>query len=116
MALETTSFVVAFAVLLFFFGLISRKISGTVVTAPMIFVAVGMLLSPEGLDFVDLSPKTGGIGGSETVSLAVIMTVFLSVFVQGATAGPGSERYARIVAVRCYLLMRLKGEKWKNFQ
>ncbi|WP_440948084.1 cation:proton antiporter [Methanosarcina sp. T3] len=42
--------------------------------------------------------ETGGIGGSETVSLAVITTVFLSVFVQGATAGPGSEWYARIIA------------------
>ena len=42
--------------------------------------------------------ETGGIGGSETLSLAVITTVFLSVFVQGATAGPGSEWYARIVA------------------
>jgi len=28
----------------------------------------------------------------------VITTVFLSVFVQGATAGPGSEWYARLVA------------------
>ncbi|WP_239451292.1 hypothetical protein [Methanosarcina horonobensis] len=27
--------------------------------------------------------KTGGIGGNETVSLAVITTVFLSVFVRG---------------------------------
>ncbi|AKB78140.1 Na+/H+ antiporter [Methanosarcina horonobensis HB-1 = JCM 15518] len=29
--------------------------------------------------------ETGGIGGSETVSLSVITTVFLNVFVQGAT-------------------------------
>jgi sodium/hydrogen antiporter len=42
--------------------------------------------------------ETGGIGGNETLSLAVITTVFLSVFVQGATAGPGSEWYARLVA------------------
>ena len=42
--------------------------------------------------------ETGGIGGSETLILAVITTVFLSVFVQGATAGPGSEWYSRIVA------------------
>ncbi|AKB81208.1 Na+/H+ antiporter [Methanosarcina barkeri 3] len=42
--------------------------------------------------------ETGGIGGNETLSLAVITTVFLSVFVQGATADPGSEWYSRIVA------------------
>jgi NhaP-type Na+/H+ or K+/H+ antiporter len=41
--------------------------------------------------------ETTVIGGSETVSLVIITTVLLSVFVQGATAGPGSEWYARIV-------------------
>ena len=39
-----------------------------------------------------------GIGGIKTVSLAVITTVFLSIFVHGATAGPISNWYARIVA------------------
>lgn len=57
---------------------------------------------PRGLAYVVLlliaMEETGGIGGSETLSLAVITTVFLSVFVQGATAGPGSEWYSRIVA------------------
>jgi NhaP-type Na+/H+ or K+/H+ antiporter len=40
-----------------------------------------------------------GIGEITTVSLIVITTVFLSIFVHGITAGPGSNQYARIVAV-----------------
>ncbi|AKB37195.1 Na+/H+ antiporter [Methanosarcina siciliae C2J] len=52
MEAEITNFVIAFSVLLFAFSLVSRKISGTVVTAPMIFVTAGMLLSPEGLDLI----------------------------------------------------------------
>ena len=39
-----------------------------------------------------------GIGGIKTVSLVVITTVFLSIFAHGATAGPGSEWYTRLVA------------------
>ena len=38
MTTEITNFVIAYSVLLFVFSLVSRKISGTVVTAPMIFV------------------------------------------------------------------------------
>ena len=37
------------------------------------------------------------IEGIKTISLVVITTVFISIFVHGITAGPGSERYARIV-------------------
>ncbi|WP_205793643.1 hypothetical protein [Methanosarcina sp. MSH10X1] len=40
---ESTAFVIAFGVLLFIFSLISRKISGSMVTNPMIFV-FGLLL------------------------------------------------------------------------
>jgi NhaP-type Na+/H+ or K+/H+ antiporter len=37
------------------------------------------------------------IEGITTISLVVITTVFISIFVHGITAGPGSERYVRIV-------------------
>ncbi|MGB9928497.1 MAG: cation:proton antiporter [Methanosarcina sp.] len=71
---EIASFFIAFAVLLFAFGLISRKISGTVITAPMIFVAAGFLLSPAELDLVKLSSN------SELVLIiaesALILTLF----------------------------------------
>jgi sodium/hydrogen antiporter len=74
MTTEITNFVIAYSVLLFVFSLISRKISGTVVTAPMIFVAVGMLLSPEGLDLVDLSQSGSLI--LWVAELALVLTLF----------------------------------------
>ncbi|WP_231582955.1 sodium:proton antiporter [Methanosarcina sp. MTP4] len=74
MTSEATSFVIAFATLLFVFSLVSRKISGTVVTAPMIFVAAGLLLSPEGLDLVELS------AGSSFVLLVAEVALVLTLF------------------------------------
>nr|WP_011308007.1 cation:proton antiporter [Methanosarcina barkeri] len=60
--------------LLFLFGLASRKISDTVVTAPMIFVAAGMLLSPEGLYLVNLSSSSTFI--LNLAELALVLTLF----------------------------------------
>ena len=74
MTTETINFVIAYSVLLFVFSLVSRKISGTVVTAPMIFVAVGILLSPEGLDLIDLS-QSGSLVLS-VAELALVLTLF----------------------------------------
>ena len=74
MTTEITNFVIAYSVLLFVFSLVSRKISGTIVTAPMIFVIVGILLSPEGLDLIDLS-QSGGLILS-VAELALILTLF----------------------------------------
>jgi sodium/hydrogen antiporter len=71
---ETTAFVTAFAVLLFVFGLVSRKISSTVITAPMIFVAAGMLLSPEGLDLVKISSSSSLV--LLVAELALVLTLF----------------------------------------
>jgi NhaP-type Na+/H+ or K+/H+ antiporter len=74
MTSEIEYFVITFAVLLFLFGLVSRKISGTIVTAPMIFVAAGLLLSPEGLDFVSISSNSTLI--LNIAELALILTLF----------------------------------------
>lgn len=74
MTTETINFVIAYSVLLFVFSLVSRKISGTVVTAPMIFVAVGILLSPEGLNLIDLS-QSGSLILS-VAELALVLTLF----------------------------------------
>lgn len=74
MTTETINFVIAYSVLLFVFSLVSRKISGTVVTAPMIFVAVGILLSPEGLNLIDLS-QSGSLVLS-VAELALVLTLF----------------------------------------
>lgn len=74
MTTETINFVIAYSVLLFVFSLVSRKISGTVVTAPMIFVAVGILLSPEGFNLIDLS-QSGSLVLS-VAELALVLTLF----------------------------------------
>ena len=58
MAGEITTFVIIFVTLLFVFGLISRKITGTVVTAQVVFVTAGILLSPAVFNLIDLSPKS----------------------------------------------------------
>lgn len=74
MTSEIAAFVIAFAVLLFVFSLVSRKISGTVITAPMIFVAAGMLLSPEGLDLVKISSSSSLV--LLVAELALVLTLF----------------------------------------
>jgi NhaP-type Na+/H+ or K+/H+ antiporter len=68
---EITTFVLIFGTLLFAFGLASRKISETVITAPMIFVAAGMLLSPAGLGLIELSPKSSLVLAITDVALAL---------------------------------------------
>jgi NhaP-type Na+/H+ or K+/H+ antiporter len=45
---------IIFAIVLFVYSLVSHRIEASMVTAPMIFVAIGMLVSPEGLDIVPL--------------------------------------------------------------
>lgn len=74
MTSETASFFISFAILLFAFGLISRRISGTVITAPMIFVAAGFLLSPAELDLVKFSSNSTLV--LTIAELALILTLF----------------------------------------
>jgi sodium/hydrogen antiporter len=74
MTSEIINFVIVFSVLLFVFSLVSRKIFGSVVTAPMIFVAAGMLLSPEGLNFVKLSSNSTLF--LNIAELALVLTLF----------------------------------------
>ncbi len=74
MTAESTSFVIAFAVLLFVYSLVSRKISKTVVTAPMVFVAAGILLGPDGLDMVELSANSSFV--LTVAEVALVLTLF----------------------------------------
>ena len=48
--------IIAFASIVFLISLISPRLEGTLVTAPMVFVAAGLLLSPAGLDWIDPGP------------------------------------------------------------
>jgi NhaP-type Na+/H+ or K+/H+ antiporter len=74
MTSEATSFVIAFAALLFVYSLVSQRISKTVVTTPIIFVAAGMLLSPEGLDMVEFPEGSSFI--LKVAEVALVLTLF----------------------------------------
>jgi NhaP-type Na+/H+ or K+/H+ antiporter len=47
---------IIFSIVLFVYSLLSRRIDRSIVTAPLLFVAIGMLVSPEGFDIIPLSP------------------------------------------------------------
>jgi NhaP-type Na+/H+ or K+/H+ antiporter len=54
---ETLIFLAAFVTVLFLYSLVSRRIEKTVITAPMVFVAAGLLLGPGGVDLVTLTAE-----------------------------------------------------------
>ena len=43
------------AVVVFAFGLVSRRLEGTVLTAPLVFVAAGVVLGPAGLGLAEFA-------------------------------------------------------------
>jgi NhaP-type Na+/H+ or K+/H+ antiporter len=65
---------IIFTIALFLYSLLSHRIEGSIVTAPMIFVALGLLVSPDGLDIIPLS------AGSELVlafaEIALVLILF----------------------------------------
>ncbi|RPJ49724.1 MAG: sodium:proton antiporter [Methanobacteriota archaeon] len=74
MIVEPAVFVVVFAALLFAFSLVSWRISGTVFTAPMFFVALGVLLSPAAIDLLALSATNGFV--LLVAEVALVITLF----------------------------------------
>jgi sodium/hydrogen antiporter len=74
MIVEPAVFVVVFAALLFIFSLISRRISGTVLTAPIFFVALGVLLSPGGIDLLTLPATSSFV--LLVAEVALVITLF----------------------------------------
>ena len=61
------------ATVVFVFGLVSRRLEGTVLTAPLVFVAAGVLLGPAGLGLVefDLDDHTVLLLGE--IALAIVL-------------------------------------------
>jgi hypothetical protein len=43
------------ATVVFTFGLVSRRLEGTVLTAPLVFVAAGVILGPAGLGIAEFA-------------------------------------------------------------
>jgi NhaP-type Na+/H+ or K+/H+ antiporter len=54
-------------------GAVSRLLTGTPVTAAMVFVALGVLIGPEVLDGVDPSPKGGTVRTLAEATLAIVL-------------------------------------------
>jgi sodium/hydrogen antiporter len=67
-------FILAFTSIVFLISLISHRIEGTLVTAPMVFVAAGLLLSPAGLDWIDPSRYTSPL--LFIAEIALVLTLF----------------------------------------
>jgi NhaP-type Na+/H+ or K+/H+ antiporter len=66
--------IIAFASIVFLISLISHRLEGTLVTAPMVFVAAGLLLSPAGLDWIDPGPHNSLL--LIIAEIALVLTLF----------------------------------------
>jgi NhaP-type Na+/H+ or K+/H+ antiporter len=64
---------IIFSIAIFAYSLISHRIEGSMVTAPMIFVAIGMLVSPEGLDILSLGANNELILAFAELALVLIL-------------------------------------------
>ena len=67
-------FILAFAAIVLLYSLISRRLEGTVITAQMVFVAAGLLLSPAALGLIDTGEGTGTI--LIIAEIALVLTLF----------------------------------------
>jgi sodium/hydrogen antiporter len=64
---------IIFSIVLFIYSLVSHRIESSMVTAPMVFVAIGMLVSPEGFNVIPLSPGNELILVFAEVALVLIL-------------------------------------------
>jgi NhaP-type Na+/H+ or K+/H+ antiporter len=64
---------IIFSIAIFAYSLISHRIEGSMVTAPMIFVAIGLLVSPEGLDILSLGADNELILAFAELALVLIL-------------------------------------------
>jgi NhaP-type Na+/H+ or K+/H+ antiporter len=65
--------VIIFTIALFVYSLVSHRVEGSMVTAPMIFVAIGLLVSPDGLDFIPLSASSELVLVFAEIALVLIL-------------------------------------------
>ena len=61
------------AVVVFAFGLVSRRLEGTVLTAPIVFVAAGFVLGPAGLGLVEFELDTHNVLLVGEIALAIVL-------------------------------------------
>src|SRR5215204_5725454 len=61
------------ASVVFVFGLVSRRVEGTVLTAPLVFVAAGIVLGPVGLGLVDFTLDDHTVLLLGEITLAIVL-------------------------------------------
>ena len=64
---------VVLAVVIFAFGLVSRRLEGTVLTAPMVFVVAGAILGPGGLGLVGFGLDDHTVLLVGEIALAIVL-------------------------------------------
>src|SRR5918995_3475981 len=80
------------ACLIFGFGLLSRRVEGTVVSAPMVFVAVGLVAGWTGLVDLGAATHAGPETGREAVFLVAELALVLLLFADAARIDPRHVR------------------------
>ena len=65
--------IIIFSIVLFAYSLMSHRIESSMITAPMIFVAIGMLVSPEGFDIIPLGAENELILVFAEIALVLIL-------------------------------------------
>jgi NhaP-type Na+/H+ or K+/H+ antiporter len=64
---------IIFTMALFVYSLVSHRIEGSVITAPMIFVGIGLLVSPEGLNFLSVGADNEILLAFAEIALVLIL-------------------------------------------
>jgi NhaP-type Na+/H+ or K+/H+ antiporter len=64
---------VVLASVVFFFGLVSRRLERTVLTAPLVFVAAGIILGPAGLGLVEFKLDDHTVLLLGEITLAIVL-------------------------------------------
>jgi NhaP-type Na+/H+ or K+/H+ antiporter len=92
--MEETLLITALAAFILAFGAISKRIQTTVITAPMIFVAFGLLISERGLGLVH------GEIGSEFISIIAELTLILILFTDASRIDLRRLRHQHNIPIR----------------
>jgi len=74
MAEEVIIFLATFIAVLFLYSLVSRRIEGTIITAPMVFLIAGLLLGPGGIGLVTLTAERKFV--LLIAEIALVLTLF----------------------------------------
>jgi NhaP-type Na+/H+ and K+/H+ antiporter len=64
---------VVLAAVVFAFGLVSRRLEGTVLTAPLVFVTAGVVLGPAGLGLVEFNLDEHTVLLLGEIALAIVL-------------------------------------------